>query len=362
MARAGFYRRPRYLFVYVDAFSRLGVAFPCLSTSDDDVVKGLFFVRKVLNGWPERISCDGAIMRANSRARALLTDAGVAILHGLPHVSRSQAKAEVCIKTVCKLLNKYHTADPSLSFSDLVDSAVFTYNASPHSAIWPHAPRDLHYVRAPSHFLSARPSAGTASGPDNAVSKILRAARLRAAAALQSDVQQFRKRTPLHSSTDVGRRLRPGEFVMKKKTSFPRGAAKKLCAKLVVDAYRILSRVGTNSFRVESVVDGETSIFPGDHLVRMRGHDEESVRRLCEEMERTLRRSDARASLPETRSRTRGRPAADENADVSSLSISSQPYSSTISTQLVRLDEFHDVDGDGDDDGVGDGVLEKLLS
>ena len=354
--------RPRYLFVYVDAFSRLGVAFPCLSTSDDDVVKGLFFVRKVLNGWPERISCDGAIMRANSRARALLTDAGVAILHGLPHVSRSQAKAEVCIKTVCKLLNKYHTADPSLSFSDLVDSAVFTYNASPHSAIWPHAPRDLHYVRAPSHFLSARPSAGTASGPDNAVSKILRAARLRAAAALQSDVQQFRKRTPLHSSTDVGRRLRPGEFVMKKKTSFPRGAAKKLCAKLVVDAYRILSRVGTNSFRVESVVDGETSIFPGDHLVRMRGHDEESVRRLCEEMERTLRRSDARASLPETRSRTRGRPAADENADVSSLSISSQPYSSTISTQLVRLDEFHDVDGDGDDDGVGDGVLEKLLS
>ena len=80
------------------------------------------------------------------------------------------------------------------------------------------------------------------------------------------------------------------------------------------------------------------------------------------EMERTLRRSDARASLPETRSRTRGRPAADENADVSSLSISSQPYSSTISTQLVRLDEFHDVDGDGDDDGVGDGVLEKLLS
>ena len=89
------------------------MAFPCLSTSDDDVVRGLFFVRKVLCGWPERISCDGAIMRAHSRARSLLADSGVAVLHGLPHISRSQAKAEVCIKTVCKLLNKYHTHDIS---------------------------------------------------------------------------------------------------------------------------------------------------------------------------------------------------------------------------------------------------------
>ena len=291
-------------------------------------------------------------MRANSRARALLTDAGVAILHGLPHVSRSQAKAEVCIKTICKLLNKYHTADPSISFQDLVDSAVLTYNASPHTAIWPHAPRDLHYVRAPSHFLSARPSAEAASGPDTAVSRILRAARLRAAAALENDVQQFRKRTPLHSATDVGRRLRPGEFVMKKKTSFPRGAARKLCAKLVVDAYRIVSRVGTNSFRVESVIDGETSILPGDHLVRMRGHDESSVRRLCEEMERTLRRSDARATLPETRSRTRNRPATDEDAENSSISSVSS---------LLRFDNFHSADGDGDEDFVDEGVLGKLL-
>ena len=149
---------------------------------------------------------------------------------------------------------------------------------------------------------------------------------------------------------------------MKKRTSFPRGAAKKLCAKLVVDAYRILSRVGTNSFRVQSVVDGEISIFPGDHLVRMRGHDEASVRRLCEEMERTLRRSDAHASLPETRSRTRGRPAADEDANISSImTISSQPFSTTISTQLVRFDEFNNDEGNGDDDSVGDGVLEKLL-
>ena len=139
---------------------------------------------------------------------------------------------------------------------------------------------------------------------------------------------------------------------MKKKTSFPRGAARKLCAKLVVDAYRIVSRVGTNSFRVESVIDGETSILPGDHLVRMRGHDESSVRRLCEEMERTLRRSDARATLPETRSRTRNRPATDEDAENSSISSVSS---------LLRFDNFHGVDGNGDDDFVGEGVLGKLL-
>ena len=347
--------RPRYLFIYVDAFSRLGVAFPCLSTSDDDVVRGLFFVRKVLCGWPERISCDGAIMRAHSRARSLLADSGVAVLHGLPHISRSQAKAEVCIKTVCKLLNKYHTQDPTLSFQDLVDSAIYTYNSSPHSAIWPHAPRDLHFTRAPSHFLSTRPAAGAASGADTAVTKLLRAARLRAEAALQNDVQQFRKRTPLHSATDAGRRLRPGEYVMKKRSSFPRGAAKKLCARVAVNAYKIISRVGTNSFRVVSVIDGQTSILPGDHLIRMRGHDEESVRKLCEEMERTLRRTDARASLPTTRSRTRGRPEADEELTISSISSSSNH------PQLIRFDDCHEDKDDcfGDRDEIG--VLEKLF-
>ena len=108
-----------------------------------------------------------------------------------------------CASKLCKLLNKYHTADPTIPFQDLVDSAIYTYNSSPHSAIWPHAPRD--YVRAPSHFLLTRPAAGATSGADTAISKILRAARLRAEAALQNDIHQFQRRTPLRSATDVGR-------------------------------------------------------------------------------------------------------------------------------------------------------------
>ena len=87
----------------------------------------------------------------------------------------------------------------------------------------------------------------------------------------------------------------------------------------------------------------------------MKGHDEESVRKLCEEMERTLRRTDARASLPTTRSRTRGRPAADEEMTISSIS------STTSHPQLIRFDNYHDNEDDcfGDRDGLG--VLEKLF-
>ena len=87
----------------------------------------------------------------------------------------------------------------------------------------------------------------------------------------------------------------------------------------------------------------------------MRGHSEESVRKLCEEMERTLRRSDARASLPTTRSRTRGRLAADEELTISSIS------SSTSHPQLIRFDDYHDDKDDifGDRDEVG--VLGNLF-
>ena len=87
----------------------------------------------------------------------------------------------------------------------------------------------------------------------------------------------------------------------------------------------------------------------------MRGHDEESVRKLCEEMERTLRRTDARASLPTTRSRTRGRPEADEGLTISSISSSSNH------PQLIRFDDCHEDKDDcfGDRDEFG--VLEKLF-
>ena len=87
----------------------------------------------------------------------------------------------------------------------------------------------------------------------------------------------------------------------------------------------------------------------------MRGHSEESVRKLCEEMERTLRRSDARASLPTTRSRTRGRPAADEEMTISSIS------SSTSHPQLIRFDDHHDEEDDSFGDWDDFGVLEKLF-
>ena len=40
--------------------------------------------------------------------------------------------------------------------------------------------------------------------------------------------------------------------------------------KIVVDAYEVIQRVATNSFRVKSILSGENSIVPGDHLQKVR--------------------------------------------------------------------------------------------
>ena len=152
----------------------------------------------------------------------------------------------------------------------------------------------------------------------------------------------------MRSATDAGRRLRAGDYVMKKKSSFPRGAARKMCAKLVVDAFEITSRVATNAFRCKSVISGEETILSGDHLVRLRNYDRESVILLCREMERTQRNTDARAELPRTRARVRIDDNAD-NSDIDAVSASSHRrfnVSSLTFSRLIRFDGASEVNSE----------------
>ena len=151
------------------------------------------------------------------------------------------------------------------------------------------APKDLHFVRAPSNFLAHGASAGDAgsSGDGN----ILRAARLRGRTVVLEEVKRFMRRSPLTSPTDFTNKIKVGELCLKKRTSFPTHSPKKLSYKLVVDAFKVVDKVATNNFRVKSIISGDVIILPGDQLVKVVALDEEELRGLCREMETTVRRS-----------------------------------------------------------------------
>ena len=123
---------------------------------------------------------------------------------------------------------------------------------------------------------------------------------MRAADTLVDDVAGVLARTRPRAATDWGRRIRRSDLCLKKRSSFPRNLPRKLCFCIVVDAFRVDSRVGTNSFRCTSLLTGRTEVLVGDHLIKLRSHDEESARALCRRMEEAQMRNDARAGPPQT--------------------------------------------------------------
>ena len=85
---------------------------------------------------------------------------------------------------------------------------------------------------------------------------------------LHGDVRRFMMRREAENVGDKDDRLKIGDFAFKKRTSFWTGAPRKLQFKVDEDAFQVVSRVATNSFRCVSVVDGRVQILPGDHLVK----------------------------------------------------------------------------------------------
>ena len=116
----------------------------------------------------------------------------------------------------------------------------------------------------------------------------------------------FLRRQELRSPTNYSRRLRVGDFALRKRTSWPTSTPWKLGFRVVIDAFRIIARVATNSFRCESIVTNEISILPGDLLVRVRGHDESSLSELVRRMNEASQRHTTGPTTAVTRSRSSG--------------------------------------------------------
>ena len=56
---------------------------------------------------------------------------------------------------------------------------------------------------------------------------------------------------------------------------------KKLGFRIIVNGFEVKKRVATNTFLCKSVLTGNLAIFPGDHLVRVKGFDRTSLAAFC---------------------------------------------------------------------------------
>ena len=107
------------------------------------------------------------------------------------------------------------------------------------------------------------------------------------------DVRRFLRRHQLSSPTDYTRKLKIGDLCLRRRTSFAASSPRKLQFKLKIEAYRVVSKVATNAFRVVSIISGDACVLPGDVLIKVSALNEDELRALCREMEATAARNAA---------------------------------------------------------------------
>ena len=314
--------RARYVLFQIDAATRHLTTLVTATCGDDDVMRGIMKLRSRNAGLPRRISADNALLTPNSRSKTFLTENGVGIIHGLATVSRCQSLAERVISTVMRLVHKYMTAEPSISFTTAVEEAEIAYNSSPCEGLnGKLSPRSLHFSTPPSTFLRTAPLEDISGGPKS-ITDAVKAARLRGKDALLHEVAAFVRRQGLRSPTDAGRRIRCGDICLRKRTSWASNSPRKQGVRVVIDAFEVESRVATNSFRCRSLIDGSVAVMAGDVLVKLKNFTHQSARELCARMTAAMDRA---ATVPEPRlTRARARAAeqnSPENVDVTSISF-----------------------------------------
>ena len=296
---------PRYVFLMIDAATRFLITVATKDVGDDETFRAVLEARKQLCGLPKRIASDDAIFREHSAARKYLEEAGVSIIHGKASISRDQSKVERAISTLTRTICKLHTEVPSASFERILSEATLAQNSAITRGTGK-SPRELHFVRSPSTFLNVEPK--DVQPGKRSLKEAVSAARAAGREVLQDEVRQFIKRNENTSPTAYTKRLVKDDLVLKRRTSFPLGSPRKLCHKTSIDCYRVVERVASNSYRVISIIDNSTYIYPGDLLVRLRHHDIEDARKLVDDMRKIVERNSARSAA--TRMATRsGRPA-----------------------------------------------------
>ena len=102
----------KYVLVIIDAHSRYLHAFECKSTKDEELLRCVIALRGRLSGLPKRVSVDGVLIKRNTETAKYLKNNGVEILHGSPHISRHQAKAERVISSLSRMIAKFSTENP----------------------------------------------------------------------------------------------------------------------------------------------------------------------------------------------------------------------------------------------------------
>ena len=131
---------------------------------------------------------------------------------------------------------------------------------------------------------------------------------------LQHNVAQALKREEKTSPANYSRRLKIGDLVLKKKTTFPTYSPRRLAFKVVIQAYKVIPRLATNTYRVQSIVDDALEIQPGDHLVRLTNMSEDQVLKLVRSMEKTSQMNTAVTDKAQTRAMKRAETRATTNA------------------------------------------------
>ena len=269
---------PKYILVFVDGHSRYTHAFVCTSTRDSEVLRCLSLLRLALAGLPRKISIDNVLIKENTQSAEYLRSNGVSILHGLAHISRSQSKAERVISTLSRLICKFETSHPGTRLEKLLEMALVAYNGTPHRSLPRHmAPRDLHFRQPPSTFFDVSRRPLTVDG--------------KLGDALKACDETFRNEVFAHlrnrqrvSPTDFSARIKIGDLALKKRTSFKSSAPKKYQHKVIINGYRVIKKLATNVYRLQSIIDGSEVVLPGEQIVRLKHHSEESLKALVKEM------------------------------------------------------------------------------
>ena len=112
--------------------------------------------------------------------------------------------------------------------------------------------------------------------------------------------------------------VKVGELVLRRRTSFPQGAPKKLCYKVIFEPFKVINKVASNSYRCKSLINQIEIIVPGDGIVKLGKLSEQEAIALCSRMEARAAKEAASNNTPRvTRQSARGARITSEEGEIS---------------------------------------------
>ena len=127
---------------------------------------------------------------------------------------------------------------------------------------------------------------------------------------LHNDVRRFVQRRDKENPGDRDDKIKVGDYALKKRTSFWSGAPRKLQFKVDEDAFEVVSKLATNSYKCVSLMTGDYLILPGEQIVKTK-MDREKLKLLVRKMGELRALSSGGGSAAPTRSSRRRGPPAD---------------------------------------------------